>query len=937
LKVEALQREEQGSDGGGGAIEGHLPRVDERYYRKGAELRDAAAKDEADREQRRAAAEAEATRAREQAAASAAASSNSTSNTNANDAGGAGGASAGTASASGGAGAAAAARPPRPVVSNTGVQRVLKNLVDFRWVDESKRWAGVCVVCKGTFEGWVSKTLGKFDEYNTKDHLKSHSNGLGDAFWAHEKLKVADGDGGGAGEASARDMLAKALTNKWSVKDLIEAAFHGDQKKKFGVAPYLLEWFVRVADLVRELAMKKRENAAIGDGGARKKQTTLDVVKQSRMDEKMRLCNALLVHVVVTNSSFRSIESGGINAALKIANPSFTARASRKTIAQQLPLMHSYVLKLLESDLRSAVSFSICFDLWSSRRLKNSFIALIFRWVDRSGRLREDIFDLIHMGGLAHSANAIAVLIARRIDAHADNNQFLMGTMTDNARNVILASKRLVFQLGLILRHDREIAGHAEAAGRALQDSVKSALEAEADELRSVAATAERLQQLQEQLDDGADDDDVDPALLLDDLEEIETARIGSCAIHSVMLAINKTVDTCDDLKAAVDKADVITTAVLRSTKLQHAFADLQRIAQQLKPTHDECSLVRRAPTRWHSLHSSAQSIVLNGDVLQAMSLRGAFDKCQVDVQPLSDNDLIVLGDIVTVLTPVKVIARLLECRDIMMTPMLPFLVGRLLRDLKAMVDRPPNNSAAIKRFARVLHDDVYRRLGKHMTDSNQPSLMCALLAPWCGTRGLLALGVDEAVVTATVGVLYKWCEDLTKWRARNDSERRSSSAPITNPLLLASQIAVEAANAASSTEAIVARMMYASVVRVVEANSGDTAAPVPPLKNEHFWSVDDMRKLSQQISDYYYGAGVEDRDVLATKDLVSALTTLGGASAVAEQALSTTGRNDAALRSKLAPAKLEMLTVVGEYLTRNSIDVEKFLAEFESEHAIAN
>jgi hypothetical protein len=60
--VEALQREreEQGSDGGGGAIEGHLPRVDERYCQKGAALRGAAAKDEADREQRRAAAEAEA-------------------------------------------------------------------------------------------------------------------------------------------------------------------------------------------------------------------------------------------------------------------------------------------------------------------------------------------------------------------------------------------------------------------------------------------------------------------------------------------------------------------------------------------------------------------------------------------------------------------------------------------------------------------------------------------------------------------------------------------------------------------------------------------------------------------------------------------------------------------------------------------------------------
>jgi hypothetical protein len=84
--------------------------------------------------------------------------------------------------------------------------------------------------------------------------------------------------------------------------------------------------------------------------------------------------------------------------------------------------------------------------------------------------------------------------------------------------------------------------------------------------------------------------------------EPLEVARIASRTIHSIMLSINSAVEACPELKCAIAKADAVTAAVARSTKLQHRFKEFQQLAAKRNLDHDQRSLVSCAETRWRSV-----------------------------------------------------------------------------------------------------------------------------------------------------------------------------------------------------------------------------------------------------------------------------------------------------------------------------------------------
>lgn len=602
---------------------------------------------------------------------------------------------------------------------------------------------------------------------------------------------------------------------------------------------------------------------------------------------------------------------------------------TRRDIANSLPLVYNYVMSLLEEQLQAADSFSVCLDLWSSRRLQNSFIALVFRWVDKSGSPHEQIFDLIHMGARAHTGANIALLVAERIDRHTTELQFLAGSLTDNARNVINASHRIVFRLALLLNEGVPVDAVVRSPQHAhVADGDRVRLVAEAADWRSAVANEAELEA------DGDEDEIEQEDFDRSNLDDIELTRVAACVIHSMMLAIKATVDhadaRCAMLKVAIRKADRLTAAVLRSTKLQQRFQEFQRLAGQ---AHDQRALVRRALTRWHSLHDSAQSVVLNGDVLQAMAASGDFAACSTPVDALTDRELASLDDFVRVLAPIKVACKLLECRDVFILPVLPFLVKHLFDELANIRANPParrDGNDALFTFIDVLTDALHVRLDKYLGDGHQPALMCALLAPWCGTRGLQSLGISDAVIAATVASVRVWCTDIEK--IANPS---SINGAINNPFL--GGFAHQQAGAGH---------LGACVQRVLNLISGPSQPNQPPdaAQAAHAaaypvpvgvsWSVVLVKDLSSKITNFYFDAAVGG-DIAEAKRLVAVLYSLSGASAVCEQALSSTGRTDSALRSRLAPTTLEQLTIVQDYCMRNNVDIKAFLSGLEREIAL--
>lgn len=711
-------------------------------------------------------------------------------------------------------------------------------------------------------------------------------------------------------KVKAADFSRTAISEQWSIAELVVAA------KNAAPNP----WFNHVA---REfLAERARARKRSSNGQQAPLQFAKSVTKKSR--NALALC----VHSATTSSSLRSLESPALTALLERCGVAPSDVPTRRDIANSLPLVYNYVMSLLEKELHAADSFSVCFDLWSSRRLKNSFIALVFRWVDKSGSPHEQIFDLIHMGARPHTGANIALLVAERIDRHTTEQQFLAGSLTDNARNVINASHRIVFQLALLLSEgapaDVVVRNPMDAH---VADGDRARIVTESADLRNAVAN-------EVELEEEGDEDELEEDVDLSNLDDVELARVAACVIHSMMLAIKATVEHadahCATLKRAIRKADRLTAAVLRSTKLQLSYSNYQKVAG---PAHDQRALVRRALTRWHSLHDSAQSVVLNGDVLQAMAANGEFAACSTPVDALADRELDSLDDIVRVLAPIKVECKLLECRDVFILPALPFLVKHLFDGLANIRANPParyEGNAALLTFVDVLTSALHVRLDKYLTDGHQPALMCALLAPWCGTRGLQSIGISDEVIAATVASVSMWCTDIEKTVNPN-----GLNGAINNLFLGGfAQQQVDTGRLGACVQRVLNLISGPSQPNQLPDAAQAAHAAAYPVPVGGSWSAELLKDLSSAITKFYFDVAV-CCDIAEAKRVVAVLYSLSGASAVCEQALSSTGRTDSALRSRLAPTTLEQLTIVQEYCTRNNVDIKTFLSGIEREIAL--
>lgn len=298
-----------------------------------------------------------------------------------------------------------------------------------------------------------------------------------------------------------------------------------------------------------------------------------------------------------------------------------------------------------------------------------------------------------------------------------------------------------------------------------------------------------------------------------------------------------------------------------------------------------------------------------------------------MQVEALNDDELDEMRWLAEVLAPVRVFCKLLECRDIIQLPIVPFLVKQFFNKLDSITGG--RGFKAI--YARTLRAHLVGRIGNILTDTRQPCLICVLLAPWGGTRGLQALGLTRAQIREVHHNLMLWCNDI--------GEGEPSVAARIDPLL--DDEDVEQRNVLDHRSPLQCAVKNVCA-RFHEPHERDTDAqaeearkhvatyPVPSSERNYEYSVATIRNLSKQIGDFYF-INDADADIKEARKVASVLFALGGTTAAAEQALSFTGRQDSALRSRLAPQKLEKIVVIMEHLVRDNIDIKQFATDFSS------
>lgn len=170
-----------------------------------------------------------------------------------------------------------------------------------------------------------------------------------------------------------------------------------------------------------------------------------------------------------------------------------------------------------------------------------------------------------------------------------------------------------------------------------------------------------------------------------------------------------------------------LIAAVRRSTYLQ---TKLRQLCEKLEIPPK--ILVKRAPTRWGSMEEQLTVFVELQQVLLYMQAELMFEKCSTPIIVPGEDDTAIFNELIDRLRLLKVVGRLLEARDVFTLPHLPYLVHRLVSDCKTAINNinPLRTIPLISTIRKELLKFVEKRLGKHLNDSNQPSLLAAFLTP---------------------------------------------------------------------------------------------------------------------------------------------------------------------------------------------------------------
>lgn len=555
----------------------------------------------------------------------------------------------------------------------------------------------------------------------------------------------------------------------------------------------------------------------------------------------------------------------------------------REHVRQALAWLHVKALEDMQASLRRAPGFSIAFDAWTSRGNHASYLGLILSHLDEFLVPHHDLFCLIHLTGVRQDYMTLAVAIAKKLEEFTSAEQFLVGAVTDNGRNVVKAARELITNYaGLIVPQEVAVSsleeiwedapGVESAGGEGNRQFSPFVVQDEAfvSDVRAMEQieAAEAVDPLSDSPSEGGD----------------EASRAHQCVDHDLNLCVLDVLKDAD-LLVLVHQIDAIVAAVSRSTRRQSRLEDLQR-----RWGVKVAKLQMRGVTRWNSLQAELNTFLSSLYPLTVMNYKdNAFVGLNASFPTLlrRSDDLRALE---AVMDLVAASSRLLEGSSYLTLPHVPFVVSTLLSKLSDSEN--PNDSSTKKRIRGLLRSAIQRRLGKHLCDGTLPTVQAALLMP-CYPLHLNTIGITHNAQTQAFSQMLSWIEHLSP--PPPASVRHDSNVPIYLQERVAPQFAVD--------------------------HHGHFLATLDELQRRATALPDfSLEGLRQANADFVAFWSSEATSRLEHRRMVRLVMSMSASSACVEQVFSGAALQNSSLRTRMGPAMLDSLIVVQRYVRQYGI-----------------
>jgi hypothetical protein len=632
--------------------------------------------------------------------------------------------------------------------------------------------------------------------FNLRNHITTKHNRPIIATWWESLASDDDPD-------SVRAALRRAAADHWSVAQFV--AWHDtvfDKSKKnckpgydwasMLTARVIAKWKI---DCQRRRPLSSLASTLRMPSSSNKRQRTIDEMqkKLSSRRDVVGLAIKELILVVGRNLPFQLAEWPEFRAL--IATEPGQALPNRQHVRAVLDVAFDVAMETMEKKLERAPAFSIMFDAWTSRGLFNSYLGVIYTFIDENFRLQYLLLDVIGLGVQRHTANVLALELAARIDIHTTDRQFFYGSVTDGAKNVMSASQKVVNQMLDVQKQIKSGIGALAAVDIWGEAALDTTNEAEADEAQNdeslvLEASRDLIDAMRDaeptagigllDIDHLTDVDTVaiDSSIDGTDADEgsvapLDKSRGGTCIDHGLNLAVLGMVKDSELLKTALKKVDRVVAATSRSTRCQQQLNHAAR-KLGLKPK----KLIRRAPTRWNSVHDCIDRFLEMKGALAVLLCNGSFDKTAAFVDFPTQSEMALLEATKNLLATVVAVVRALETRECTL-PHVPYFVHLLLTKLDDNDDIAESNRVRAVRAS--LRRQLKKRLGKHLSDATQPSLLAALLFP-CHAQRLREMldyfeaGSSEKVIGDISENLWVWMEQIVQYINNNNNNNNSQT-----------------------------------------------------------------------------------------------------------------------------------------------------------------
>lgn len=789
-------------------------------------------------------------------------------------------------------------------------------------------WISECCIQGGGHIGMAefrAHDKAAFKTTNVKSHLKTqHANPMPDGYW--RALLVPPF----ADRPTMREIVNRAEADRWSMSQFVE---NETTLPRDWVQHVYADW-KRLDGLGRESIAVAAAAAAVVAANAnpaqrRKRQATYEeMAARAAASAAKRPSNLLALYAAIACADgaipFLAFERDSMRFLIRHINSDdgvLGQLPGRRAIRSACATIFARAVGDMTARLQKAPGFSIAFDVWTSRGNHTSYLGLIFSYVDEDFMPHNDLLCLIPLTAPKQDYMTLAHEIAMRIEHFTTASQFLVGSVTDNGKNVVKASRELITNYGGLLfprRNADDVAVDWEDDDDVQRDErvLDFVQDVQHHEVMNAAADGAA-----DAADDVIDDDQVGA-------NDDEIARAHQCVDHDFNLCVLDMLKRVE-LLDVIRNVDAVVAAVNRSSRRQTRLAEIQGV-MNVKIR----KLQKRGITRWNSLAAELDTVLSSLSPLVVLAHQGAFDDPRVVYELLRrQSDL---KDTLRVLEIIAVASRLLEGSTFMTLPHVPFVVHKTIELLSNAVA----GETVFGRNARnALLEAVKRRLGKHLRDGTLPTLQAAMLMPCYAPFLRVTMGVTDAALDVACNKMVEWHVLLSPPVARQAQvrnigpifvQRIQAPAPEDAFKQLLAELLMDAGEEARAT---------AAAIRVEEAlarAAGDQVQAAALAAR----AVTFDRRVADRLPEFttaaLQAANAKFRTFWTEKtarasvvaNVVRMIVSMSAASACVEQVFSGASLLNTPLRTRLAPATLEQLVVLQRYARHYGVEKLKELAD---------